>query len=65
MSEGRYTVEFYPPSGPESVIASDDDLATASALYRRAAANNPDRIVILCDGGRILARSDWPDTMPE
>src|ERR1700756_4385916 len=38
MSEGRYTVEFYPPSGPESVNVSDDDLATARALYRRAAA---------------------------
>jgi hypothetical protein len=65
MSEGRYTVEFYPPSGPESMIASDDDLATARALYRRAAASHPGRVVILCDGGRILARSDESDTMPE
>jgi len=22
------------------------------------------RLVMLCDGGRILARSDQPDTMP-
>jgi hypothetical protein len=47
------------------MIASDDDLATARALYRRAAASHPGRVVILCDGGRILARSDESDTMPE
>jgi hypothetical protein len=65
MSEGRYTVELYPPGGPESVIATDDSLMRARKLYRRAVAAHPDRVVLLCDGGRILARSDQPDTMPE
>jgi hypothetical protein len=30
---------------------------------RRAAAANPDRVVLLCEGGRILAHSDRPDNM--
>jgi hypothetical protein len=64
MREGRYTVEFYPPGGPESVIARNDSLKRARELYRRAVAANPDRVVLLCDGGRILARSDQPDSMP-
>jgi hypothetical protein len=46
------------------VIASDDDLATARRLYRAAAADNPDRVVPLCQGARVLARSDRRDDMP-
>jgi hypothetical protein len=56
------------PGGPyvgiEGTIASDDDLTKARALYRQASTSNPDRVVLLCDGGRILARSDRSDDMP-
>ena len=69
MIEGKYTIELCTPGGPyngiEGVIASDDDLATARKLYRAAAADNPGHVVLLCQSGRILARSDEPDTMPE
>jgi hypothetical protein len=69
MSEGKYTVELCRHGGPyhgiDGVIASHDDLSAARKLYRRAVASNPDRVVILCDGGRILARSDQPDSMPQ
>jgi hypothetical protein len=63
MTAAKYTIELCAPGGPyagiEGVIASDDNLSAARRLYRR------ERIVILCDGGRMLARSDQPDTMPE
>jgi hypothetical protein len=68
MTEGKYTIELCPPggvrAGVEGIIASDDDLATARNLYRAAADANPGRMVILCSGGRVLARSDAPDAMP-
>jgi hypothetical protein len=57
-----------PPGGPVFVvagtIASDDDLTTARQLYHATAADNPDRVVLLCDRSRILARSDRRDAMP-
>jgi hypothetical protein len=64
---GKYSIELCPPgggAGVERVIASDDDLKTARRLYRAAAADNPDRVVLLCHGGWILARSDCRDDMP-
>jgi hypothetical protein len=68
MMEGKYTIELCPPgairAGVEGIIASDDDLATARKLYRAATADNPGRVVILCQSGRVLARSDERDTMP-
>jgi hypothetical protein len=65
---GKYTIELCAPGGPsagvDGTIASDDDLTTARQLYRRAAADHLDRVVLLCDRTRILARSDRPDAMP-
>jgi hypothetical protein len=62
-AEGKYTIELCVEGGPgagiEGVIASDDDLTKARALYRRAVAR------LLADRARILARSDQADTMPE
>jgi hypothetical protein len=67
MPDAKYTIELCPPggirAGVEGIIASDDDLATARRLYRAAAESNPGRVVILYDDGRVLARSDEPDTM--
>lgn len=66
---GKYTIERCTPGGPyngiEGALDSDDDLATARQLYRAAAADNPGRVVLLCQSGHILARSDEPDNMPE
>ena len=68
VTEGKYTIELCRPGGPgagiEGAIASDDDLTTARPLYRRAVESNPDRVVLLADRARILARSDRPETMP-
>jgi hypothetical protein len=53
-----------PDAAIEGVITSEDDLTKARALYRLAIAHNPDRVILLRDRARILARSDRPDTMP-
>ncbi len=69
MTDGKYTIELCSPGGPyagiEGVIASDDNLSAARRLYWSPAASNPECAVILCGGGRILARSDQPDSMEE
>ena len=54
---GRYTVELYPPRGPESVIASDDDLTKARALYRRAGPSSPSA----CFGLIPMRNSLWAE----
>ena len=68
MLAGKYSIELCASGGPdqgvEGTIDSDDDLTTARQLYRKAAAANPDRVVLLCDRARILARSDQRDDMP-
>jgi hypothetical protein len=65
---GKYSIELCKSdgftAGIDGVIARDDDLARARTLYRAAARVNPDRVVLLCDRARVLARSDRPETMP-
>jgi hypothetical protein len=69
LAEGKYTIELCLPGGPgkgiEGVITSDDDLTAARNLYRHAAVANPGRVVLLCEGECILARSDRADTTPD
>jgi hypothetical protein len=68
VTGGKYTIELCRPggfhAGIEGTIASEDNLGVARELYRYAIANNPDRVVLLCDRARVLARSDRPETMP-
>jgi hypothetical protein len=68
MTAGKYSIELCSECGPdagiEGVITNEEDLTKARALYRLAIAHNPDRVILLCDRARILARSDRPDTMP-
>ena len=40
-------------------------LPISYALYKAAIKNNPERLVILCDRSRILARSDQAETTPQ
>jgi hypothetical protein len=42
----------------------DDRLTVARTLYKLMVAQHPGRLVMLCDQGRVLARSDCPETMP-
>ena len=62
---GRYRIELWGEgAGVGAVIDSDDRLDTARSLYWHAVMNHPNRLVMLCDRARILARSDHPETKP-
>ncbi len=65
---GKYSIELFRDGGEgaglERVLVRRDDLTTVRALYRTAAFTYPERLIMLCDKARVLARSDRPDTMP-
>lgn len=67
--DGKYTIELCRPGGEgagiERVFERQDDLTIARKLYRTIAKEYPDRVVMLCDGARVLARSDRPDKMSD
>ncbi len=65
MNQGKYSIELL--RGGEGadiqiVLARDDDLRVARTLYSVIADKYPDRLVMLCDRARVLARHD-PETM--
>ena len=66
--EGKYSIELFREGGEgagiESILVRHDSLSVARALYKAAVLNHPDRLVMLCDRARVLARSDRPETMP-
>jgi hypothetical protein len=68
-AEGKYSIELFRDGGEgagiEVVLVRHDSLAAARALYKSAILNHPDRLVMLCDRARVLARSDRPETMPK
>jgi hypothetical protein len=62
---GRYRIELCGEgAGIAAIIDSDDRLDVARSIYWRAITNHPNRLVMLCDRARVLARSDRPETMP-
>lgn len=66
MVHAQYTIELYRPgglsAGVEDVMPCGGDPKGALAFYRLAVAFNRSRLIVLCERGRILARSDRPDT---
>jgi hypothetical protein len=50
-------------SGIEAVLGQESNLKTALVLYNLMVAHYPGRLIMLCDGARVLARSDRLDTM--
>ncbi len=44
--------------------ASDDRLTIARTLYKLMVAQHPGRLVMLCDDGCVVARSDHPEALP-
>ena len=52
-------------AGIEKILVRHDSLTVARALYKVAALNCSERLIMLCDKARVLARSDRPETMPE
>ena len=59
--DGKYSIELFHQGGEgagiEKVLVRHDSLAVSRALYKAAALNHPDRLVMLCDRARVLARS--------
>jgi hypothetical protein len=60
---GRYRIEIS-TEGIVAVVDSNDRLDVARSLYWHAVMNHPNRLVMLGDRDRVLARSDQPETMP-
>jgi hypothetical protein len=62
----RYSIELFKPGGDgiEAVLDRHADLKTALSIYRDRVAQYPGRLIMLCDGAQVLARSDRPETMP-
>ncbi len=51
-------------AGIDAEPAHDDRLSVARTLYKLMVAQHPGRLVMLCDQGCMLARSDRPETTP-
>jgi hypothetical protein len=54
---GRYRIEIS-SEGIVAVVDSDNRLDVARSLYWHAVMNHPNRLVLLCDRDRVIARSD-------
>ena len=67
--EGKYSIELFRDgvegAGIEKILVCYDSLTVARARYKVAALNCSERLIMLCDKARVLARSDRPETMPE
>jgi hypothetical protein len=65
----KYGIELFRDGGEgagiEKILVRHDSLTVARALYKVAALNCSERLIMLCDKARVLARSDRPETMPE
>lgn len=60
----RYSIELIEQSwdnwvAAERILARESDLDAAHALYKFCARQFPNRVVLLADRARILARSDY------
>jgi hypothetical protein len=60
----QYSIELITESrdrfAGESILARESDLDAARALYKFCARQFPNRVVLLADRARVLARSDYP-----
>jgi hypothetical protein len=66
--EGKYSIELFRDGGEgagiEKILVRHDSLSVSRALYKAAVLNYAERLIMLCDKARVLARSDRPETMP-
>jgi hypothetical protein len=64
----KYSIELFKPGGEgagiEEILDRHADLNTARSIYRTCIEQYPGRLIMLCDGTRVLARSDRPETIP-
>jgi hypothetical protein len=61
----KYSIELFKVGGEgagiEEVLDRHADLKVARSIYRDRVEQYPGRLIMLCDGARILARSDRPE----
>ena len=64
----RYSIELFKLGGEgagiEETFDRHADLKIARSIYRTRVEEYPGRLIMLCVGARVLARSDRPETMP-
>jgi hypothetical protein len=58
----RYSIELFKQGGEgiEQVLDRHADIKIARSIYRNSVERYPGRLVVLCDGARVLTRSDRP-----
>jgi hypothetical protein len=59
----RYSIELFKQGGEgiEQVLGRHADIKGAREMYQISVNEYPGRLVMLCDGTRVLARSDRRD----
>jgi hypothetical protein len=62
----RYSIGLFKEGGEgiEQVHARHANLKAGRSIYQISLKQYPGRLILLCDGGRVLVRSDRPDEMP-
>jgi hypothetical protein len=62
----RYSIELFKQGGEgiEQVLGLHADIKAARSIYQTSIDQYPGRLIMLCDGGRVLARSDRPNATP-
>jgi hypothetical protein len=58
----RYSIELFKQGGEgiEQILGRHADIKGARSIYQLSVNEYPGRLIMLCDGGRVLARSDRP-----
>ena len=56
----RYSIELFKREGEgiEQVIDRHADIKVARSIYQTSVKRYPGRLIMLCDGTRVIARSD-------
>ena len=61
----KYSIELFKLGGEgagiEEILDRHADFKTARTIYRTSVEHYPGRLIMLCEGPRVLARSDRPE----
>ena len=62
---GKYSIELFKLGGEgagiEEILDWRADLKVVRSIFRTCVEQYPGRLIMLCDGARVLARSDRPE----
>jgi hypothetical protein len=60
----KYSIELFKPGGEgagiEEILDRHADLKVVRSIFQTCVEQYPGRLIMLCDGARVLARSDRP-----